>query len=67
MPSKNQIELRRLLKLKGFEVESVWCNRSWDYSPGWHAEMTDGTEYHLGRDIIEAKGQIQNDEIVVLN
>ena len=62
--TKKEKELFDLLISKGIMVTSVWYEHkfSWDSSRGWYAE-TEEAEYHLGRDFIEAKGQIINNEI----
>jgi len=71
--TKNQKILFSLMADKGFNVKTVYYYPSYGYLPdcGWVATVRetddDGfeydQEYHLGNDFIEAKGQIENDEI----
>lgn len=74
--TKNQQKLHDLLTGKGFRVESVWWWPTFGFQPGgWHATviLTDEDnyeyeqDYHLGDDFIEAKGQIEQDEIIRLD
>ncbi len=71
--TKNQQTLYDLLQDKGFKVKTVYFYPTYGYLPdcGWVATVSvtneDGftydQEYHLGDDFIEAKGQIENNEI----
>ncbi|UOB16574.1 hypothetical protein [Abyssalbus ytuae] len=70
--TKNEKILFDLLKEKGFNAKVVYYYPTFGYLyGGWIATVIgqdeDGhefdCEYHLGNDFIEAKGQIENNEI----
>ena len=63
--TKSEKVLFDLLQEKGKPVKRVWYekNFSWNPNRGWYAEDEEWEIYHLGRDFLEAKGQIENNEI----
>ncbi len=74
--TKNQQILFNLLTDKGYKVKTVYYYPNYGYLPncGWVANLIvneDGfsydQEYHLGNDFIEAKGQIINNEIKIID
>lgn len=74
--TKNQQTLFNFLQDKGFNVKTVYYYPTYGYLPdcGWVAtvvitdedNLTYDQEYHLGDDFIEAKGQIENNEIRII-
>ncbi len=65
--TKSEQILLDLLKEKGIDVKRVWFEATFGYLPGgWFAEDSEGYDYRLGYDFTEAKGQIQNNEIIKL-
>lgn len=76
MMSKKEQILFNLLQSKGFDVKSVCFYPTFGYLPdaGWTAiilikedDLICEQEYHLGNDFAEAKGQIENNEIKILD
>lgn len=70
--TKNQKILFDLLQAKGHNVQRIWFYPTFGYqNGGWTATIiekddegfTDEVDYDLGYDFMEAKGQIENNEI----
>lgn len=61
--TRNQQILFDLLKDKGVKPKTIWFEPTFGIQPGgWFATDEEGWDYKLGRDFIEAKGNIQNNE-----
>lgn len=70
--TKNEQILTNLLSEKGYNVKDIWYWPTFGFQDGgWTATIIEKDEfgdeidqdYHLGRDFIEAKGQIEHDKI----